>query len=251
MLFLLRQIRRQLLMKNKFSTYLLYALGEILLVVVGILIAVQIDDWNQNEKNRKTERSILIGLLKEFLEAKEEMNTDIEFRNQIIRYSQYALDLRQDNQSMPADSIDALLANLLSYRFYTPSHPTLNDLINSGRMELIQSDSLRLCLQWYLQDKDRIKVFENQEREYVENYVEPLLSRNLDMSTAFTGNIDATDFNRLFLQKEFGSLLFNKIYKTDNVSYFGKILVESVDETLLNLRLALNQEMDSVNHLKK
>lgn len=43
MLFLLRQIRRKMLSKNQFTTYLPYAVGEIILVVVGILIAIQID----------------------------------------------------------------------------------------------------------------------------------------------------------------------------------------------------------------
>ena len=55
MLRFFRQIRQRLLTDNKFSKYLLYAVGEILLVVIGILIALQIDTWkkcpNQNKKN--------------------------------------------------------------------------------------------------------------------------------------------------------------------------------------------------------
>jgi len=41
-----RKIRQQLLTENKFSKYLLYAIGEIVLVVIGILIALQINNWN-------------------------------------------------------------------------------------------------------------------------------------------------------------------------------------------------------------
>ena len=59
MLFLLRQIRRKLVMKNKFTTYLFYAIGEITLVVFGILIAVQIDTWNKSKNDRKKELSYL------------------------------------------------------------------------------------------------------------------------------------------------------------------------------------------------
>ena len=46
-----RKIRQQLLTENKFSKYLLYAIGEIVLVVVGILIALSINNWNEKKSN--------------------------------------------------------------------------------------------------------------------------------------------------------------------------------------------------------
>jgi len=56
-----RKIRQNLLMENKTGKYFKYAIGEILLVVIGILIALQVNNWNENRKLRNTE----IGLLKE------------------------------------------------------------------------------------------------------------------------------------------------------------------------------------------
>ncbi|MEH6779913.1 DUF6090 family protein, partial [Maribacter arcticus] len=47
-----RIIRQQLLAENKFSRYLLYAIGEIVLVVIGILIALSINNWNENRKQK-------------------------------------------------------------------------------------------------------------------------------------------------------------------------------------------------------
>ncbi|MEH6779908.1 DUF6090 family protein, partial [Maribacter arcticus] len=47
-----RRIRQQLLTENKFSKYLLYAIGEIILVVIGILIALSINNWNENRKQK-------------------------------------------------------------------------------------------------------------------------------------------------------------------------------------------------------
>jgi len=58
-----RHIRKQLLTENKFSKYLLYAIGEIVLVVIGILIALQINNWNEFNKDRKQERKVLTELL--------------------------------------------------------------------------------------------------------------------------------------------------------------------------------------------
>ena len=61
-----RKIRQNLLSENKFSKYFLYAIGEIVLVVIGILIALQINNWNENKKASNSEKSILIGLKSEF-----------------------------------------------------------------------------------------------------------------------------------------------------------------------------------------
>jgi len=54
-----RKIRQQLLIENKFSKYLIYAIGEIVLVVIGILIAVSINNWNELNKERRNEILIL------------------------------------------------------------------------------------------------------------------------------------------------------------------------------------------------
>ena len=54
-----RKIRQRLLTENKFSKYLLYAFGEILLVVIGILIALQINNWNEEVKAHAIELDIL------------------------------------------------------------------------------------------------------------------------------------------------------------------------------------------------
>lgn len=59
MIFLLRNIRQKLLSNNKVATYLLYAIGEIILVVIGILIAVNIDNWNEANQRKELENKLL------------------------------------------------------------------------------------------------------------------------------------------------------------------------------------------------
>ena len=58
-----RKIRQKLLDENRFSKYLIYAIGEIVLVVIGILIALQINNWNENEKIKTEERILITGLI--------------------------------------------------------------------------------------------------------------------------------------------------------------------------------------------
>ena len=73
MLFLLRKIRRKLMEKNKFTTYLLYAIGEIFLVVIGILIAVSINNWNNDRKEQKEITDQLTALLEDLKEDKKNL----------------------------------------------------------------------------------------------------------------------------------------------------------------------------------
>ncbi|WP_445752737.1 DUF6090 family protein [Polaribacter sp.] len=74
-----RKIRQNLLMENKTSKYFKYAIGEIVLVVIGILIALQINNWNENRKLKKQETKILSDLLAESKQNKTEIQNGMKF----------------------------------------------------------------------------------------------------------------------------------------------------------------------------
>jgi hypothetical protein len=65
-----RKIRQNLLMENKTGKYLKYAIGEIILVVIGILIALQINNWNENQKLETKTQAYYVQLL-------DDLNNDI------------------------------------------------------------------------------------------------------------------------------------------------------------------------------
>ncbi|NER10779.1 hypothetical protein SAMN06265375_102240 [Muriicola jejuensis] len=73
-----RKIRQQLLTENKISKYLIYATGEIVLVVIGILIALQINDWNTERENEVLKRTYYVQIL-------QDLEKD---RNRLIRANQ-------------------------------------------------------------------------------------------------------------------------------------------------------------------
>ena len=68
-----RNIRKKLLHNGRINQYLKYALGEIILVVLGILIALQINNWNQNRIKDATEQTYLLGLKEEFQISKSKL----------------------------------------------------------------------------------------------------------------------------------------------------------------------------------
>ena len=83
-----RQIRQRLLTENRFSKYLLYAIGEILLVVIGILIALQIDNWNEWKKERQIEQEVLQSLIKNLELNAATLQADINILNEFNQSAQ-------------------------------------------------------------------------------------------------------------------------------------------------------------------
>ncbi|GAA4281916.1 DUF6090 family protein [Gaetbulibacter aestuarii] len=88
-----RKIRQKLLSENKFSKYLFYAIGEIVLVVIGILIALQINNWNEQNKSESFELKMLGEIYKS------------------LSYDNYILEHILNNRILPVDSsINAILS---------------------------------------------------------------------------------------------------------------------------------------------
>jgi len=81
MLKIFRRIRQKMLTQNKVSNYLLYSIKEIVLVVIGILIALQINNWNKNSKQRKIEYEYLVSLIEEFGHNLLELDSEMKKNN--------------------------------------------------------------------------------------------------------------------------------------------------------------------------
>jgi hypothetical protein len=142
MLFLFRKIRKALLTKNKFTTYLLYAAGEIVLVVIGILLAVQLNDYNEKRKDKIKEKVILIALQKELDAAKK----DIEYFRGAREYHENLLReyLGQVMDSNLTPNQKAVIPTPTIYSGQSKFIPTyLNSIMYSGDIDLISNDSLK------------------------------------------------------------------------------------------------------------
>ena len=94
-----RHIRQNLLFKGRIGRYLKYAIGEIFLVMIGILLALQVSNWNQDRKDRISERKLLDNIHRDFVQNKIKFDTikAINYRNLTALDSIVAL--------LPLDSI--------------------------------------------------------------------------------------------------------------------------------------------------
>ena len=134
-----RKIRQRLLTENKFSKYFLYAIGEIFLVVIGILIALQINNWNQNLKELKKENELLISL-------QQEISANIKLLELLrINNDMYAADGSEIIQTL-VHSIDSLSNSDVTraFNFVKSSfkYPVLNGIVASNSDALHKNKEL-------------------------------------------------------------------------------------------------------------
>ncbi|MBC2844054.1 DUF6090 family protein [Winogradskyella flava] len=126
-----RQIRYDLMKQNKTSKYFKYAIGEILLVVIGILIALQINNWNENRKMQKNEITLLNKLREENNLNIRELKDDSIYRQNLPRYlSNFMLFLKREHIETQKDSLQKYLANVLSAGAYSFRQNNLTNYLN-------------------------------------------------------------------------------------------------------------------------
>ena len=94
--------------QNKTSRYFKYAIGEIILVVIGILIALQINNWNENRKENIHEARLKSELMKEFERDLKQLNSKIVIRERIINSSINLLNYIEQGKSANQDSISTI-----------------------------------------------------------------------------------------------------------------------------------------------
>ena len=141
-----RKIRQQLLTENKFGKYLLYAIGEIVLVVIGILIALHINNNNNYNEQRKVEQEYLLSLQAEFETNLNKINTSIEENEQRIQALDKLLTFFDRNvlDTVSNQAISQMFYPVFGSRInYLPATGVLNDIISSGKLNIISNKNLR------------------------------------------------------------------------------------------------------------
>jgi len=137
-----RRIRQKLLSANKFSKYLIYALGEIFLVVIGILIALQINNWNEYRKERILEDSLLEKMsdnIKDDIDQYEKVLTvEANYRIQIDSF----LTVIRNPTKYRIGDLDKYYKALWFFERFTPNKGALTNLISSGKINIIQNEVL-------------------------------------------------------------------------------------------------------------
>tara|TARA_R110002051_G_scaffold146640_1_gene219355 strand:+ start:6406 stop:7191 length:786 start_codon:yes stop_codon:yes gene_type:complete len=152
-----RKIRQRLLTDNKFSKYLLYAIGEIILVVLGILIALQINNWNEKRKDRLKEQVVLKKLQEDYQSNLLQLEEKMKTRDKIIISGLQLLKAFDQPIGINRDSIIKDIAILNNDPTFDPIQ---NNLTSSGNLILISNNRLNNLLSNWTSDVIAVKETE-------------------------------------------------------------------------------------------
>lgn len=141
-----RKIRERLLTENKFRKYVAYAIGEIILVVIGILIALQINNWNEERLALNQEKVVIQNLNTEFRENLRDLDSVNDILLHTIGATQKIFNRIQGEPIQEYTDIDSLLQLAIESPSWKPSEFVLNDLQNSGGLSKLNNKKLKLQL---------------------------------------------------------------------------------------------------------
>ena len=213
-----RKIRQKLLSENKFSKYFIYAIGEIILVVIGILIALQVNNWNEERKSNIETNKIREELNAEFYNNRIVLNErikDLKIANSNVRI---VLSLINKEKTKLQDvNIDSILSKSLKYGNYNPANNTINELISSGKLGLIKNNSIKENLfNWLQLIEDADEDFKNQDLQATTLLI-PYLYKNVSMKNLNTYNNMGVDERSELINdsyyKVFNDLEFENLYQ--------------------------------------
>ncbi|MFC4720955.1 DUF6090 family protein [Geojedonia litorea] len=192
-----RKIRYDLMEKNKTGKYLKYAIGEIILVMIGILLALQVNNWNNNRIERKKETNYIKNINKEFKLNRKQLDTVVFYHRKVSNNATKILNLIPiDIKAVNKDSLSFYISETFNHYTFNPQQSSVNSLTNTSSYELISNLELRELLQKW---DEQVKDYQEEEilfKEYsFDNYV-PYFNNHISF-LAFLNNTNIFDYNNV------------------------------------------------------
>ncbi len=243
-----RKIRQKLVSDHNFSKYLLYAIGEIILVVIGILIAIQLNDFNENNKERNREISFLQKLKDDLvLDVQELSQTDsilaVYQSNQDEAYRLF-LKAKTAEDIMKVDSLMDF-----SWNNITVNRKTYDEMLNTTGIYIIKnkvvlnqiSDHYAL-IEKYRQFFKEINEDSRELRKYhflypfdflIKHYKNPLVDKTR-IDTMWIGDYNSPTYLGLarFYRHVIGAVTGNKRRYIHDIVQDSNELIEVIDNQL-------------------
>jgi len=135
-----RNIRKKLAAEYKVAKYLRYAVGEILLVVIGILIAVQVNNWNELRKQANERKVLTQSLISDFKVTRLRIESiQAEIEQNIERTSRFLSLSYTNNAEVPVDSLQYYLSGAFIMPPFEPILTSYNQAVSTGQIGLIEN----------------------------------------------------------------------------------------------------------------
>jgi len=143
MIKLFRNTRQKMIKENKVSKYLLYAIGEIILVVIGILIALAINNGNEDRKSRKQEVNYLKNLKSDIELELKSNDSIITYRKAAAQAAAHLLDFKTLEIASDMMELEMNINQVFARVIFIPTNNTYKELLSSGNLNYITNESIK------------------------------------------------------------------------------------------------------------
>jgi len=191
MLNLYRKIRKRLADDNKPAKYMRYAIGEIVLVMVGILLALQVNIWNEERKNTLIEHDYLIEMLEDVENNLEKSDENIKRIEELLPAIIGLIEQSTGNKpKISLDSLNIAFSKINDMPAYSSTDRVYNNLVGSGDLKLIRNSELKTNLAEYYENLFILNLVQaTHEMELVESF-QPYIIENMDFQAVNPSWID-------------------------------------------------------------
>ena len=219
MLKFFRHKRLNFMAQNKTGKYFKYAIGEIILVVIGILIALQINNWNENRKNSLKETQFLKSFKTDLLANKVELNrviTKTEYTfisvDSILQFKRGELD------TLSLMSFVYCMMDATAFTVFQTQEGTIQDIMGSGNLDIIKNDSIRLAIgswhanlktirEWEKLDKNSYGLYDEFLHKHARLYTRGQKELPIDEAKMYELLNDNLFLNRIIDRKRYPKIL--------------------------------------------
>lgn len=239
MITFLRQIRYQLMSQNKAANYFKYAIGEIILVLIGILLALYISDWNAKKIESQTEKTALYELKKSMLLDLDLLSSGLEAVNKSIADIELLQSLIVNQDYVYNKGLDTLFGAVWGMRILKPNNAFYQDLKASG-FNLIKDDSIRFQIVHLFETNYGWLNWINELEMSINDVNRPYYLENFH-KLSFTKNATPNNFEFIWTDSYYHNIIDYRLITLDNqVKNYGysinaiKTLVKDIDSYIDN-----------------
>lgn len=152
-------------MENKTSKYFKYAIGEIILVVIGILIALQINNWNESRKTDNKRSELIASLIEDFDYNKNEIKIELKFRDSLLKNMDTFDELiKSDTQRVTVDSLRTLADSFFRGHSFSPNLTAYDQAKSTGNLSLLNRKIVLQKFTKFVEANDGLKALNDEGR---------------------------------------------------------------------------------------
>jgi hypothetical protein len=233
MINIFRKIRKKGVLEHKFSKYLLYAIGEILLVVIGILIALQINNWNTGIVDRSNEKKSYQNIRYQVIEDRNELAEVKGFNNYFSGQYEFANQIITSGNRTLMDTLALITLGLSQYSDFHRSGNIYETLVNSGQLNLLKNTDITNGLQRLEMTYNHVNKLEDIHWEIIINELSPELRGVINysnMKVVKPKKLYSVELQNFFIESIFLTKGKDSIYNTALKEI--KSIIELIDEEL-------------------